>query len=146
MFMGLTRPHWHWSHKCTPAADVRRWTTPPLPPTPCRVRVTGPSSPPPHCPPRGGQLRCYVIPCGGAIRMASRTAWVFWSSLVGASLVSSLGLGSIACPHGGAHALISSDALAVLCSCGIGALVGTDPCSLPRRVAAWANAMQRRVS
>ena len=54
MFMGLTRPHWHWSHKCTPAADVRRWTTPPLPPTPCRVRVTGPSSPPPLPPPAEG--------------------------------------------------------------------------------------------
>ena len=68
--MGLTRPHWHWSHKCTPAADVRRWTTPPLPPTPCRVRVTGPSPPLPPLPAPPGQLRCQVIPWGG------RFAWL----------------------------------------------------------------------
>ena len=52
-----------------------------LPPLPPPLPVGSVSRDPPH-PPRcpGGELHCYVIPCGGAIRMASRTAWVFWSS------------------------------------------------------------------
>ena len=86
MFMGLTRPHWHWSHKCTPAADVRRWTTPPLPPTPCRVRVTGPSSPPPHCPRGAVTLLCDSLWGGDSHGQSYRLGFLV---VVCASLVSS---------------------------------------------------------